>query len=224
MESEKILLLGATGGSGIAFIEESLALPHPPHLTLYLRNPSKLPPKFHSHVNISIVTGTLSDFDALASTMKTHAITTVVSFLGAYVSLTAVFTRPTHITPIADSFTAIMRAMAANSVPRLLVLSTPAYWVDGRDVDSSWKLSLFGLFPKIFAPQGSAEMKRIAENVVNFHSPSSSNENGLEWTVFRIPALTDGSGDLPVWAGYAGPEYKGGLYLSRASLARWVLG
>ena len=44
----------------------------------------------------------------------------------------------------------------------------------------------------------------------------------LEWTIFRIPFLSDKSGDLEVVAGFYGPEFKGTSRLSRASLARWV--
>lgn len=48
-------------------------------------------------------------------------------------------------------------------------------------------------------------------------------QDDLDWTVFRVPHLNDGSADLPVWAGLLGPEYKGSLELSRPSQARWLL-
>ncbi|PTU22032.1 hypothetical protein P175DRAFT_0500887 [Aspergillus ochraceoroseus IBT 24754] len=147
--------------------------------------------------------------------MRNHSVTTVVSFLGAYVSPSAIITRPTD-TPIADAFPTIIRAMKTNGTRRLIVLSTPSFWVEEKDV-STWKLAIYGKFPKLFAPQGNAEMVRIAERV-------SETGTDLDWTIFRIPHLTNGSGDLPVWAEYAGPNHQGGLNLSRRSLARWVLG
>lgn len=202
------------GASGLAFIEVALNLPKPPHLVLYVRTPSKLPPDIAKNTNVSLVKGELTDYDALTSTMKDHSVTTVVSFLGAYVSFSAMLTRRTD-TPIADSFPTIIRAMEANEVKRILALSTPAYWVEERDV-ATWTMSIFGAMPKLLVPQGNAEMIKIAKSV----SESSAD---LDWTIFRIPHLTDGSADLPVWADYVGPSHKGGLNLSRRSQARWVL-
>lgn len=196
-------------------MEEALGRPNPPGLVLYVRTPSKLPPTFASNSHVSIVVGNLADFDKISSAMRDHSVTTVVSFLGAYVSLYAIVTRSTD-TPIADSFPEIIRAMKANGIRRLLVLSTLSYWVEERDTPT-WKLSIIGTVPKIFVPQGNAEMVRIAETV-------NANGTDLEWTIFRVPHLTDGPADLPVGAGYAGPDQKGGLNLSRRSLARWVLG
>ncbi|KAJ5808507.1 NAD(P)-binding protein [Penicillium riverlandense] len=214
MDSQRILVLGATGGSGLAFVEQALSLPNPPHLTLYVRTPSKLPSEFQSQPGISIVVGGLSDFETLDSVMKSQSITTVVSFLGAYFSASAIIFRPKE-TPIADSFPTIIRAMKANNVSRLIVLSTASFWITGKDI-STWGLSIFGVMPKIFVPQGDAEMVRIAEVV-------SRDAAEQDWTIFRVPHLTDGPSDLPVWAGYAGPGHRGGLNLSRRSLAMWVL-
>lgn len=203
------------GASGLAFIEVSQALPKPPHLILYVRSPAKLPSDISTNPNISIVTGELSDYDTLSSSMKDKSVTTVVSFLGAYFSASAIVARPTD-TPIADSFPTITQAMKENGVKRLIVLSTPSYWVKEKDV-GTWTLSLYGLMPKLFTPQGNAEMVAIAEAV-------ASHATNLDWTIFRVPHLTDGPVEVPVWAGYAGPNHKGGLNLSRRSLARWVLG
>ncbi|CRG87023.1 hypothetical protein PISL3812_04037 [Talaromyces islandicus] len=215
MESETILILGATGGSGIAFVEEALKLPSPPNLVLYVRTASKLPARLSSHPKVSVVTGYLHDYNTLDSALKAHHVTTVVSFLGAYASISAMITRATD-TPIANCFPGIISAMKQHGVRRLLALSTPSYWVEGKDV-GTWKLSMYSILPKVMVPQGNAEMVKIAENV---------NELGedLDWTIFRIPHLTDGPGDVSVWAGYAGPDHKGSLDLSRRSMGRWVIG
>lgn len=63
-------------------------------------------------------------------------------------------------------------------------------------------------------------MVAIAKNVIE-----AGKENPeLEWTVFRIPHLTEASADLPVAAGFLGDaKYKGSLSLSRLSQARWIL-
>ena len=71
------------------------------------------------------------------------------------------------------------------------------------------------LLPHILLPQANAEMVAIAKAVAA--------EDELDWTIFRVPYLNEGSADLPVWAGLLGPDYKGSLQLSRASQARWIL-
>ncbi|CAH0056341.1 unnamed protein product [Clonostachys solani] len=214
MDSNVILVLGATGQSGLAFIEEALQQADPPKLVLFVRNKSKVPETAIQSAKVSIVSGDLADYEALSSTMQQHSVTTVVSFLGAYMSASAVITRAKQ-TPIADSFPAIIDAMKNSGVRHLMALSTPSYWVEGQDV-STWRLQMYGLMPVLFAPQGNAEMVKIAEEVV-------AKGDSLDWTVFRIPHLTNGASDLPVWADYAGPSHKGSLSLSRGSLARWVL-
>lgn len=76
-------------------------------------------------------------------------------------------------------------------------------------------MSLYLVIPPLMVPQGNAEMVAIAEAVAA--------EDDLDWTIFRVPHLTEASADLPVYAGLLGPEYKGSLQLSRGSQARWIL-
>ncbi|KAJ5219991.1 NAD(P)-binding protein [Penicillium chermesinum] len=202
-----------TGGSGLAFIQEALDLSLPPRLVLYVRTPFKLPESITTHPKVIVVKGELSDQEALDFAMKSNSVTSVISFLGAYISPSAIITRPKH-TPIGDSFPGIMQAMRANCVRRIMALSTPSYWIDGKDV-STWRISAFAALPKIFVPQGNAEMVKVAQEVAG--------ADDLDWTVFRVPHLSDGPGNLPVYAGYASPHHEGSLNLSRRSLGRWAL-
>ena len=180
-----------------------------------MRTASKLPSDIVHNEHVSVVSGDLSDYTKLYDAMSQHRVTTVVSFLGAYISASAIVTRSKE-TPIADSFPIIMNAMRASGVKHMMTLSTPSYWVEEKDV-ATWTLSMYGLMPKILAPQGNAEMIGIAKHV-------AAADPSTEWTIFRIPHLTDGPADLPVYAGYAGPSNEGSLSLSRRSMARWVLG
>ncbi|KAJ7484717.1 hypothetical protein FB451DRAFT_1555157 [Mycena latifolia] len=184
-----ILLLGATGVSGLAFIQ--------------------LPAGVETQTRI--VEGDLTDEGALLEAMD--GVDTVVSMLGAYASLSGVFFRSTK-TPIADSFKGIMAAMRAKGATRIFALSTPSYSPDAAETfPLKWWLS--GLMPKALVPQGNAEMVGIGKNVAA--------ANDLDWTVFRVPHLTEAAADLPVAAGLIGPDFKGGLNLSRASIAVWIL-
>jgi hypothetical protein len=179
-------------------------------LVLYVRSRSKLSADTLSNPAVRVAEGSLTDEGALKDAMT--GVDTVVSFLGAPLSLSAFIWR-TKTTPIADSFPTIFRAMRAEGVKRILALSTPCYAVSSEQ--KPWAFWLLGLMPPIFVPQGNAEMVAIARNVTA--------QSDLDWTVFRIPHLNNGSADLSVAAGLLGPEYKGTTELSRASLTRWVM-
>ena len=179
-------------------------------MTLYVRSRSKLPADTLSNPAVRVVEGSLTDETALEDAMT--GVSTVISFLGAYASLSAFIWR-TKTTPIADSFPNIFRVMRAKGTKRILALSTSAYDVNSEE--KSWMFWLFGLMPPVFVPQGNAEMVAIARNVAA--------QSDLDWTVFRVPHLNNGSADLPLAAGLLGPDYKGTMELSRASLAGWVL-
>lgn len=45
----------------------------------------------------------------------------------------------------------------------------------------------------------------------------------FDYTVFRVPFLSDGPADREVHAGFYAGGFKGKQELSRASMARWVL-
>src|SRR5271154_6814569 len=216
--SQHILVLGATGVSGIIFTRHVLSLPSSsqPKLTLYIRlgSRSKLPKDIQSESSIRVVEGALDDSTKLDEAMS--GITTVVSFLGAYMSFVNFILRRTGPTPISDAMPTVCDVMRAHKVKRILALSTLAAFPQDNELRvMSWKWYLTGmLLPKIIVPQGHAEMVGIAKAV--------SKQEDLDWTVFRVPHLIEEDGEEVV-AGHLGPDYKGTTELSRASLARWVL-
>lgn len=113
LSDKHILVLGATGklspsssspnttnpapfpgGIGLLFIKEALSLSSPPRLTLYVRNPSKLPPGIEDDKQVRIVVGELSNRQKLEEAVE--GVDSVVSFLGAgpdLNTLIALFTR-----------------------------------------------------------------------------------------------------------------------------------
>jgi len=208
MSRQSILLLGATGVSGQAIIKEAMALPSPPKLTLYVRSTSKLPPDIETHARVVI--GALGDEESLATAMD--GVDTVVSVMGAYPSLSAFIWRNTE-TPLAEDLKIVLKVMKSKGIRRILALSTPAYYVHPET--RPLYMRVWVLLPHILLPQANAEMVAIAKAVAA--------EDELDWTIFRVPYLNEGSADLPVWAGLLGPDYKGSLQLSRASQARWIL-
>ena len=211
--------------------------PTGPKLTLYVRNPSKLPTA-HSEADpsrIRVVKGGLNDQAALEDALTDWVIPvdTVISFLGAYPSLSAFLLR-TKATPIADSFPTIFAAMKTAGVKRILALSTPAWQVKGdsksRDkkyddestksdiLPWSWWIMMKFVVP-FTMPQGNEEMLQIARRVTE--EPQRGGW-GLQWTVFRVPHLNGGGAEEKVSAGLFGHGFMGTQELSRKSLVKWV--
>lgn len=197
------------GGSGIALAREAISFPDGPKLTLYVRTPSKLPADLQKHARIRVVEGSLRDSRKLSDAMT--GVTSVVSVLGAYISLGAFVSRDTS-TSIADSFPTIFAAMREKGVKRILALSTAAYMVPEDRMP--WNFYRYSWLPYLMAPQGNAEMKAIAEQLAA--------QDDLEWTIMRVPHLNDGHASLNVYADVLGPGHVS-MELSRASMGRWIL-
>lgn len=68
-----------SGPSGIAFVEEALKAGH--ELTVYARNPSKLPEEAQNNANVKIIKGTFDDMESASQALHTGA-TALVSFAG----------------------------------------------------------------------------------------------------------------------------------------------
>ncbi|KAF2498910.1 NAD(P)-binding protein [Lophium mytilinum] len=208
-----ILVLGATGATGLIFTRLALKQSPAPTLTLFARSKARVPAEFSASSHVRIVEGALTDPVALSTAMKD--VTTVISFLGAYPTVSALIAR-TKTTPIADAFPHVFDAMRGAGVKRIFALSTPAFEVPGEVRSWGWYLSM--KMPPLIVPQGHAEMKGIAEQVAA--------QTDLDWTVFRVPFLEDEKGgpEKEVVVGTLSPEFKGKTTLSREGLCRWLLG
>lgn len=240
--AQHILLLGASGVSGLAFIQEHPSIPDTkptkPYLTLYIRGAgrSKLTPVLASATSndtpankIRIVEGGLTDANAIRTALSADGdfpkVTVVISVLGAYMSLYYFLTR-TKPTPISDAMNStIIPAMREMDIKRIFVLSTPsAFPVPGESKQKSWGWYFSSLIPIVAVPQANAEMKGIAHAIMDNSSSSLERKQGLEATVFRVPMLSEGSGELEVRAFVIGGEGNTeNRTLSRRSMARWVL-
>ncbi|KAJ7336374.1 hypothetical protein DFH08DRAFT_878579 [Mycena albidolilacea] len=103
MSPTRILILGATGVSGLVFIPIALSLPNPSALTLYVRSRTKLLAGIEKQARI--VEASLTDQDALLRAME--GVDIAISVLGADRSLQAFVlrTKTTVFTvPLAFSF------------------------------------------------------------------------------------------------------------------------
>ncbi|KAF2457387.1 hypothetical protein BDY21DRAFT_343685 [Lineolata rhizophorae] len=201
-----ILVLGATGPSGIAFCRYALEEGHT--LTVYVRTPTKIPSDIESHSSVSVIVGPLDDAEALRKAAGCGA-KTVVSFLGPLVTIPPKFSG----TPITDGYKLLYPMLVDAGFTRGLFLSTPSADDPSDKRGFYWRTAIFG----IRTLGGSA----YAE-ITGLHSFISSQPTAqLKWTLFRVPFL--GSGEpKEVHAGYLGDAEEGGR-LERKGMARWVL-
>ncbi|KAK4493913.1 hypothetical protein PRZ48_015099 [Zasmidium cellare] len=200
-----LLVLGATGPSGIAFVTEALKAGH--KLTIYARNPSKLPQEVSSNSNVQTIKGTFDDMDAAREATRTGA-TVLVSFAGPAV--------PNNGTPVTEFYEKLFPMILSDpqtKIKRCLCCTTPSYKIP--DDKPSWKWWFCVLAIWLIGGSAYDEVNGIGRVV------SALPLSEIEWTLFRVPALTNGEAK-PVRAGNVG-EGKDGIILSRKSIAIWVL-
>ncbi|KAF2458853.1 NADH(P)-binding-domain-containing protein [Lineolata rhizophorae] len=212
-QNETILVLGATGASGLAFLDEALVHKNNPNLVLLVRTPSKLPAGIESNDRVRVIKGNLDNRAQLDDAMR--GVTVVVSLVGGYFSLHGLLTRDSS-TPIADHFPLVFDAMRSANVKRIFALSTVAFKQPGDEAPMKWWFS--HLMVWLMVPGPNAEMRAIGEQV--------SSRDDLDWTVFRSPGLTDEpAGKELAVNGLLKRNWKGASSwsLSRKSQARWIL-
>jgi putative NADH-flavin reductase len=167
MPTKRILVLGATGGTGKAVVAQALALGH--EVTVFVRDPNRLE---SNRDRLRVLVGDVTDAgDAIrAATRDQDA---VVSALGLGRSLTS------H-GLIARSIPIIVRAMEADSVRRLIFMSAYGVGATYRDTPLLPRILTRTLLKDMYADKnaGEAELRRIGD--------------GIDWTIVYPVTLTDG--------------------------------
>lgn len=190
----KVVVLGATGATGMELIKHSLAAGH--SVTAYVRNPAPLQ-EFTQ--DLEIRTGDLLDSEQLADVMQGHD--AVLSVFGTRV-------------PIAKSDDHLLRnfanaltiAMRQARVRRLVVISTAFLFKDCVIPPTYLIGRLF--FPSVL--RDSAALEEIIE------------QSDLDWTIVRPPQLTD-SPPTGLYRECLGHLPRFGFKISRADVADYFL-
>ena len=212
----RVLIFGGTGPCGIALAREVLEVYPSSTVILYVRSPHKIPDDLAQDSSIFIIRGDLAQLEEVESAIlggrtKTDeeprtAVDVVLSALGP--------TGPFHArdNPLAKFYESLMDLMSKHSVKRLIVLCTAAY----SDPQDKFNLvtSFNATFVKIVAHTAYADFRAIGE-VVNANK-------GLEWTLVRVPVLTNSESEEVV-AGYIG-DGRIGNTLARRAFAAFCVG
>jgi len=197
-----LLILGGTGPSGIKIIEEALSASHT--VVAYARSPEKLPESISSHASVTIVQGELTDVAKLTKALE--GVDAVLSALGP--------NSPSHPsdTPIARAYTVIIDAMKTQRVKRLIASATPSAKDEHDRFSLTFTLLVAGIWT--FARPAYNDIVAIGQTI-------RSQGDELDWTIVRVPFLTDKE-TKDVVAGYVG-DGKTGATLSRAGFAAFFV-
>jgi len=159
----KLVVIGATGGTGIQLIARSLAEGH--SVTAFVRNPDALS-DFEGRIQIK--TGNLLSSADLATALKGND--AVLSGFGPRVPVAKA---DVHL--LRDFGNALQRAMEGANVRRLVLISTAFLFKDSFIPPTYLIGKLF--FPSLVTD--AADLESIIER------------SSLDWTIVRPPQLTD---------------------------------
>ncbi len=190
-----ITVFGGTGKTGRHLVDQALEAGH--HVTVLARTPSKLELQ---HDRLRLVEADVQDPDAVATAIAgSHA---VLSVLG-----------PTKNVPdyqVSRGTTHILDAMRKNGVKRIVISAGAGVGGEGDQ-------------PKLFNHLISFVLKLAARHVLEdmTRTVHAVRESDLEWTVVRVPMLTDDPPKGSVRVGRVGVNT--GPRIARADMARFML-
>lgn len=191
----KLIVFGATGTVGRLFVARGLQQGH--EVTAFARNPHALD---IDHPRLAFVAGDALDPDAVSSAIAGHD--AVVVTLGAGMSRNSkVRSQGTR---------NIIAGMQAHGARRLICQSTLGAHKSWGNLNFFWKRIMFGLFLRpVFLDH------QVQETLVR--------ESGLDWTLVRPSAFTDGPATGSFRHGFGATEPGLKLKISRADVAEFLV-
>ena len=190
-----LTVFGATGRTGRLVVEQALAAGY--EVTVLVRLPSKMA---IADTHLHVMAGDIDDAASVEAAIKGAA--AVVSVLGP------VHNRPTY--DISRATAAILAAMTKQGVRRLIVTAGAGVG-DAGDRPGLFDRAI-GVLLRLSAGNVLADMTRTVAEV---------RAADCDWTIVRVPMLTDAPQSAGVRVGYVGRGT--GPRLSRTNLATFVL-
>jgi len=204
MAGKKILVLGATGPLGVYFCQKALANGH--QLTIYARNPSKLPEDVSLNAAVNVIKGELTNEELLISTVEGKDV--IVSVLGPVVTLSSRSIPPGTLT---NAYRIVFKAMRKFDVKRIFLMGTPTI-SDPRDKGTFLaSTAVFAL--RLLANSVYNEMVALGKLI-------DEEAKDFDWTMYRVGALSNSEGEIVV--SYVGDkDYSLNVY--RPDIAGWIV-
>ena len=191
----KLLIFGATGGTGRQVVEQAIEQGH--KITAFVRNPAKLDIK---HTNLKVVRGDVMDITSVEQAVQGQD--AVVCVLGAG--------RKTTGTIRSEGTQQIIQAMEKAGIRRFICQSTLGAGDSWENLNFLWKYIMFGfLLRQVFADHEKQE-KYVKQS-------------SLDWTIVRPGAFVDGERTGNYRHGFPGTDKTSKLKISRADVADFIL-
>lgn len=190
-----LAIFGATGKTGRHLVEQALARGHT--VTALARHPEKLARR---HERLHFVQGDIREAAKVAQAIA--GAEAVISVLG-----------PTSNRPelaVSQGMDNILAAMRQHGVRRLIV-SAGAGVRDPRDTPTPLH-AFFAFLTRLLSPNVVKDMELVVDKVRG---------SGLDWTVVRVPMLTEDPATSRLRVGYVGKDIS--PRLARADLAAFLL-
>jgi putative NADH-flavin reductase len=193
----RVLIIGATGGSGRQLVQQALDLGH--QVTAFVRKPAKLKIE---HPNLRVAKGDVLDYPTVEAAMKGQS--AVLSALGH-----KRFFWPTKI--LSRGTENMMRAMKRCHVPRLICESSLGV---GSAVGRLGLPATFLFVPLIlpFYLRDRVRQERLIEENIS-----------IDWVLVRPPVLTNGARRGQYRHGFNVGNYIWPRRISRADVADFML-
>ncbi len=190
----KIIIFGATGSVGNHIVRQALAQGH--EVTAFARNPDALN---MDHTNLSLIAGDVYDRPAVSKAVKGH--NAVLITLGSK-KLTGNLR--------SEGTENIISAMQEHWVNRLICQTTLGVGSSRGNLNFFWKYLMFGMLLRAVYKD-----HIIQENMVR--------KSGLDWTIVRPAAFTDGPETGIFKHGFSAQEKHLTLKIARADVAHFML-
>lgn len=189
----KIIVFGSTGTIGKYLIKQGLQEGH--QVTAFARQPEKLDP---AHAQLHKVQGDVLDLASVERAIIDHDAVIIVLGAGARGKVRATGTLN------------IIQAMHQHKIKRLICQSTLGAGDSRAQLTFFWKYIMFGgLLRKAYADH------QLQEQYVR--------ASGLDWTIVRPGAFTDGKNTGHYRHGFAATDRNTLLKISRADVADFLL-
>jgi len=189
----KIVVFGATGSIGRHVVEQALEQGH--HVTAFTRDPARVD---RGHERLQVVRGDLSDPAAVAGAVAGQDAVIVALGDGRKGEIREAGTA------------AVVEAMERAGVRRLVCQSTLGVGDSRGNLNFLWKRIMFGLLLRAAYADHVRQEKRVERS-------------GLDWTIVRPAAFTDGPRTGGYQRGFAGDDRSTTLKISRADVADFLL-
>ncbi|KAJ7475146.1 hypothetical protein B0H11DRAFT_1914173 [Mycena galericulata] len=205
----RVIVLGATGPSGILVVKEYFKVYPAGTVVIYARSPSKLPADITANPAVTIVQGELTDTAALSSAFEIDGlkVDAVLSTVGP------AFGHPSTL-PLTAAHKTIISVMANQGCKRLITLST----VSAEDDRDKFSLTVAILVFIVWVIERNAYKDIVAYSKL---VEEECGRRDIDWTLVRVPSLNSRPEQNAV-AGYRG-DGKTGVFLSRYALAEFYV-